>query len=180
MSGIHGFAESAPDLLRLTSLFKPSCWHLLVTCQHAQVTQVDHKCQVKREIETQELFYRSSASVETYSPLRGQRATQQRSALEDHKGHSSWSLFQLLFLLPLVDSFPCSGGIKPLQTFWGTPQCLGCSSVTPSRLGLKSPRVTNANHEIDNMHKCSSGGLLSFSNSLLTHKLILRFGSHTH
>ena len=28
-----------------------------------------------------------------------------------HEGHSSQSLFQLLFLLPQVDSFPCSGGI---------------------------------------------------------------------
>jgi len=34
----------------------------------------------------------------------------------------------------------------------------------PSRLGPKSPRVTNANHKIDNMHKCSSGGLLSILN----------------
>ena len=34
-----------------------------------------------------------------------------------HEGHSSRSLFQLLFLLPLVDSFPCGGGIEPLQTF---------------------------------------------------------------
>ena len=36
--------------------------------------------------------------------------------------------------------------------------------MTPSRLGPKSPIVTNANHEIDNMHKCSSGGLLSILN----------------
>ena len=28
-----------------------------------------------------------------------------------HEGHSSQSLFQLLFLLPQVDSIPCSGGI---------------------------------------------------------------------
>ena len=38
----------------------------------------------------------------------------------------------------------------------------------PSCLGPKSPRVTNANHEIDNMHKFSSGliGLfLNFSQS---------------
>ena len=82
-----------------------------MTCQQAQATQVDNKCQVKRKIETQELFYQSLTSVETYSPLRGLRATQQRSALEDHEGHSSWSLFQLLFLLPLDDSFPCGGGI---------------------------------------------------------------------
>ena len=60
-----------------------------------------------------------------------------------------------LFLLPLVDSFPCGGGIEPLQTFHGTPQSLGCSLATPSHLGPKSPWVTNANHEIDNMHKCS-------------------------
>ena len=36
--------------------------------------------------------------------------------------------------------------------------------MTPSSLGPKSPRVTNANHEIDNMHKCSSGGSLSILN----------------
>jgi hypothetical protein len=48
-------------------------------------------------IETRDMFYRSSASVETYSPLRGLRATEQRSALEDHEGRSSQSLFQLLF-----------------------------------------------------------------------------------
>ena len=34
----------------------------------------------------------------------------------------------------------------------------------PNRLGPKSPRVTNANHKIDNMHKYSSGGLLSILN----------------
>ena len=40
--------------------------------------------------------------------------------------------------------------------------------MKPSHLELKSPRVTNANHEIDNMHKFSSGliGLfLNFSQS---------------
>ena len=73
--------------------------------------------------------------------------TQQRSALEDHEGHSSWSFFQLLFLLPLVNSFPCGGGIEPLQTFRGTLQALGCSPAMPSHLGPKSSRVTNANHK---------------------------------
>ena len=34
----------------------------------------------------------------------------------------------------------------------------------PSHLGPKSPRVTNANHEIDNMHKCSSGWVAHFLN----------------
>jgi hypothetical protein len=34
----------------------------------------------------------------------------------------------------------------------------------PSHLGPKSPRVTNVNHEIDNIHRCSSGGLLSILN----------------
>ena len=32
----------------------------------------------------------------------------------------------------------------------------------PNRLELKSPRVTNANQEIDNMHKCSSGWIALF------------------
>ena len=32
----------------------------------------------------------------------------------------------------------------------------------PSHLGPKSLRVTNANHEIDNMHKCSSGWIALF------------------
>ena len=135
-----------------------------MTYQQAQATWVDHKSQVKREIETQELFYRSSASVETYSLLRGLRATQQRSTLEDHEGHSSRSLFQFLFLLPLVDSFPCGGGIKPLQTSRGTPQALGCSLAMSSRLGLKSPRITNANHEIDKYAQVLKGGLLLILN----------------
>jgi hypothetical protein len=52
---------------------------------------------MKRGIETRYLFFRSSDSVESYSLLRGLRATQQRLALEDHEGRSSWSLFQLLF-----------------------------------------------------------------------------------
>ena len=94
-----------------------------------------------------------------------------------HEGHSSQSLFQLLFLLPLNDF---EAAESTVTNFPKQPQSLGCSPATPSHLGPKSPRVTNANHEIDNMHKCSSGGLLSFSNSLLTHKLILQFGSHTH
>ena len=34
-----------------------------------------------------------------------------------HEGHSSQSLFQLLFLLPLVDSFPCGGGIDRYKLF---------------------------------------------------------------
>ena len=34
----------------------------------------------------------------------------------------------------------------------------------PNCLGPKSPRVTNANHEIDNMHKCSSRWIALFLN----------------
>ena len=33
-----------------------------------------------------------------------------------------------------------------------------------NHLGPKSPRVTNVNHEIDNMHKCSSGWIVLFLN----------------
>ena len=57
-----------------------------------------------------------------------------------HEGHSYRSLFQLLFLLTLVDPFPCGGGIKPLQTFRGTPQSLGCSPVTPSPYRTKDSK----------------------------------------
>ena len=46
------------------------------------------------------------------------------------------------------------------------PQSLVCPPAMPSHLGPKSPRVTNVNHKIDGMHKCLSGGLLSFLNSL--------------
>jgi hypothetical protein len=53
------------------------------------------------------------------------------------------------------------GGIKPLQTSRGTPQSLGCSPAMPSHLGPKSPRVTNANHEIDKYAQVLKGGLLS-------------------
>ena len=139
----------------------PSYRHYLATCIQAQATHKDHKYQMKREIKTRYLFYQSSDSIESYSPLRGLRATQRRSALEDHEGHSSRSLFQLLLLLPLDDSFPCSGGIEPKQTFRGIPQALGCSLVTPSCLRPKSPRVTNANHEIDKYAQVLKGGLLS-------------------
>ena len=125
-------------------------------------------------IETRYLFYRSLDSFESYSPLRGLRATQRRSALEDHKGHSSQSLFQLLFLFPLVDPFPYGIGIKPLQTSWGTPQSLGCSLTTPSCLGPKSPRVTNANHEIDKYAQVFKDGLLSILNLTQPKRWILQ------
>ena len=78
-----------------------------------------------------------------------------------HEGHSSRSLFQLLFLLPLNDS---EAAESTVTNFPKQPQSLGCSPATPSRLGPKSPRVTNANHEIDNMHKCSSGWIALFLN----------------
>jgi len=161
MSGIHGFAQPALNLLRLISLFKPSFRPLLVTYRQAQTTHKDHKYQMQREIETRYLFYRSSDSVESYSPFRGLRVTQRRSALQDHEGHSSWSLFQLLLLFSLDDPFPCDGGIEPLQTSRGTPQSLGCSLAMPSRLGPKSLRVTSANHEIDKYAQVLKGGFLS-------------------
>ena len=91
-----GSVRSALNLILLISPFTPSCWHLVVTCSQAQATQVDHKYSMKREIETHDVFYGSSASIETYSPLRGLRETQQRSALEDHEGHLA-GVFQLLF-----------------------------------------------------------------------------------
>ena len=34
-----------------------------------------------------------------------------------HEGHSSRSLFQLLFPLPLVDLLPCGGGIDRYKLF---------------------------------------------------------------
>ena len=79
-----------------------------------------------------------------------------------HEGHSSQSLFQLLFLLPLVDSKAAESTV--INFLWGTPQSLRCSPAMPNSLGPKSPRVTNANHEIDNMHKCSSGWIALFLN----------------
>ena len=56
-------------------------------------------------IETRYLFYRSSDSFESYSPLRGATGDPAKvSPRGYHEGHSSRSLFQLLFLLPLEDS----------------------------------------------------------------------------
>ena len=56
-------------------------------------------------IETRYLFYRSSDSFESYSPLRGLRATQQRSALEVTAKVTLAGVFSnSFFLLPLVDS----------------------------------------------------------------------------
>ena len=113
-------------------------------------------------IETRYLFYRSSDSFESYYPLRGLRATQRRSALEGTTKVTlarvfSNSFFSFHWLISRRRN-------RPLQTFWGTPQSLGCSLAMPNRLGPKSPRVTNANHEIDNMHKCSSGWIALFFN----------------
>ena len=179
-SGIHGLCKSAPNFFLLISSFAPSCWYLFVTCLQAQATHKYHKYQMKREIEIRYLFYRSFDSVESYSPLRGLWGTHRRSALEDHEGHPSWSIFQLLFLLPLVDSFPCGGRIEPVQTSQGTPQALGCSLATPSRLGPKNPRVTNANHEIDRYAQVFKGGLLSNLNFTQPTRWICKFESITH
>ena len=56
-------------------------------------------------IETRYLFYRSSDSFESYSPLRGAAGDPVKASPRGyHEGHSSWSLFQLIFLLPVVDS----------------------------------------------------------------------------
>ena len=42
-----------------------------------------------------------------------------------HKGHSSRSLSQLRFLLPLDDSFPCGGGINRYRLFEAHHNLLG-------------------------------------------------------
>jgi hypothetical protein len=159
-SSICGFCRQQPDLLRLI----PSCSQVAGThWQHAHKLKQHNKMtntKSKERSRHRTCFYWSSNSVESYSPLRGLWATQRRLALEDHEGHPSRSLFQLLFLFLLDDSFPCGGGIEPVQTSRGTPQALGCSPATPSHLGPKSPRVTNANHEIDKNAQVLKGGLL--------------------
>ena len=92
--------------------------------------------------------------------IEGLRATQRRSALE---GTTKVTLAGF-FPTP----FPPSSNLIPrqrnwsIQTFRGTLQSLGCSPVTPNHLGPRSPRVTNANHERDNIHKCSSGWIALF------------------
>ena len=159
MSGIHDFCRATPNLLLSISIFKPNCRHLLEMTiytenlhKRAGTTQISNEIR----IETRYLFYRSSDSFESYSPLRGLRATQRRSALD---GTTKVTLARVFF-----NSFSSFHWLiprrrnRPLQTFRGTPQSLGCSPAMPRRLGPKSPRVTNANHEIDNMHKCSRVG----------------------
>ena len=96
-SGIHRFCPIGSKLDPFDFSFHTKLLALSSNCSQAQATQVDHKYSMKREIETHDVFYRTLASIETYSRLRGLRATQQRSALEDHEGHSSQSLFQLPF-----------------------------------------------------------------------------------
>ena len=49
----------------------------------------------------------------------------------------------------------------------------------PSHLGPKSPRVTNANHEIDKYAQVLKGGLLSILNLTQPTRWILQFGSLT-
>ena len=139
------------------------------TYTRAGATQISNEMR----IETRYLFYRSSDSFESYSPLRRLRATQRRSALEGTTkvtlvgvfSNSFFSFHQMISSLTTAES--------TVTDFLRQPQSLRCSSVTPSRLGLKSPRVTNANHEIDNMHKCSSGRMALFEFHS-THKLILQ------
>ena len=46
----------------------------------------------------------------------------------------------------------------------------------PSCLGPKSPRVTNVNHEIDNMHNCSSGWTALFFEFSLNPQMDLAIG----
>ena len=132
-----------------------------VTCSQDQATQVDHKYKMRRNWDTifvlpkfrlvrVLLFIEGAMGDPTKVSPRGY-----------HEGHSSRSLFQLIFLLPLNDS---EAAESTITNFPKQPQSLGCSPATPSRLGPKSPRVTNANHEIDNMHKCASGGFLSILN----------------
>ena len=124
------------------------------------------------QIETRYLFYRSSDSVEGAA---GDPA--KVSPRGYHEGHSSRSLFQLFFLLPLVDSEAVESTVTNFPRHTTISRVL---SGDTNCLGLKSPRVTNVNHEINNMHKRSSGGLLSFLNSLSTHKWIWQIRSITH
>ena len=63
-------------------------------------------------IETRYLFYQSSNSFRVLLSVEGAAGDPAKvSPRGYHEAHSSRSLFQLLFLLPLVDSFPCGGGI---------------------------------------------------------------------
>ena len=117
VSSLHGFCSQLPKLSPFDFSFRTKLQvptsNLFTSSSNTKRSQIPNEI----EIETRYLFYWSSDSVESYSPLRGLRVTQRRSALEDHEGHSSWSHFQLLFLLPLVNSFPCGGGIELVQTF---------------------------------------------------------------
>lgn len=98
-----------------------------------------------------------------------ERATSDQAKVSSRgptKVNSNRNIFQLLFFLPLIDLFPCAGGIEPLQNFWGkslgvinvnceTDNMHKWSKVACSQFWIslisKSPRVTNANCEIDNL-----------------------------
>ena len=97
MSGIRGFRTLLQNLLLLDSFFPVCSWHSAEPCLQAYATNKITNTKVRFEIET--LIFvllkfglcRDLLSVEVAAS----------SALEDHEGLSSRSLFQLPFLLPL-------------------------------------------------------------------------------
>ena len=82
--GIHSFSGTAPNLLLSISIFQPNCRYQIEMTRYTENLLRARATQISNEmrIETRYLFYWSSDSFESYSLLRGLRATQRRLALE--------------------------------------------------------------------------------------------------
>ena len=107
VSGIHDFYRTAPNLLLSISIFKPNCRYLLemtiyTECLHKSWSNTNIKWNTNWDtifVLPKFGLVRIQLSIEgaTSDPAKV-------SPRGYHEGHSSRSLFQLLFLLPLVDS----------------------------------------------------------------------------
>jgi hypothetical protein len=59
---------------------------------------------------------------------------------------------------------PAAVELNHYKLFEAHHKAIGCSQLMPRHLGPKSPRVTNANHEINKYAQVLKGGLLSILN----------------
>jgi hypothetical protein len=82
--------------------------------------------------------------------------------------HNKSGIFQPLSSFPLRRSFPRRGKITTLTKLPATHHNLRSKPVTPSHLGGKPPRVTNASMLVDVKSKCSSYEIALISSQKLS------------
>ena len=107
VSGIHDFCRSALNLLLSISIFKPNCRHILeMTIYTEDLHKSWSNTNIKWNANWDMIFVLPKFRlVRVLLFIEGATGNPTKVS---HRGYhevcSSWSLFQLLFLLPLVDS----------------------------------------------------------------------------